>query len=113
MTEAWLLFNENAIRRAAGNPNGVLDLKLPDIRRTEQIRDPKRVLFSVFRIASEFNTRRLKKLNVHQCRFRVAELITDYSPLRQLYAFKRLEEDISELKLNLGKAVESAKNLDQ
>lgn len=103
MTEAWLLFNENAIRRAAGNPNGVLNLKLPDIKRVEQVKDPKTVLFTAFRTASELNARRLKKLNVHQCRLRVAELITDFSPLRQLDAFKRLEEDIGKVRLNLGR----------
>ncbi len=98
MTEAWLLFNEDAIRRAAGNPNGVMNLKLPGIGRAEQVKDPKTVLFSAFRVASELNARRLKKLNVHQCRLRVAELITDFSPLRKLNAFNRLEEDIGKIK---------------
>ncbi len=76
--------------------------RLKGLKRAEQVKEPKGVLFSAFRTASELNVRRLKKLNVHQCRFRVAELISDFSPLRQLHAFKRLEEDIGKMRLNLG-----------
>ena len=32
MTEAWLLLDEMAIRRAAGNPNGRMKLDLPALR---------------------------------------------------------------------------------
>ncbi len=37
MLEAWLLFDEDAIRRAAGNPNGKEDLDVPIPNRLESI----------------------------------------------------------------------------
>src|SRR5947209_2033943 len=44
MTEAWLLIEETAIRRAAGNPNGKVVLQLPSLQRLERERDPKDLL---------------------------------------------------------------------
>ena len=44
MTEAWLLFDESAIRRAAGNPNGRQDLHLRPVRELERLADPKKTL---------------------------------------------------------------------
>lgn len=41
MTEAWLLVDEKAIRKAAGNPNGRVRLNLPRISRLEALPDPK------------------------------------------------------------------------
>ena len=94
MTEAWLLFDETAIRRAAGNPNGRMPLELPPVAKAEELPDPKFLLVRAFRTASGQSGRRLKKLNVQARRTRLAELITDFSPLRQLPAFSRLEEDL-------------------
>jgi hypothetical protein len=98
MIEAWLLFDETAIRRAAGNPNGTMPLGLPRLAKTEQIPDPKAILFKAIREASGLSGRRLKKLKVSVCRTRLAELICDFSPLRQLPAFARLESDLLSLK---------------
>jgi len=100
MTEAWLLFNEPAIRLAAGNPNGKNPLNMPDLSIIEQIPDPKDVLFEILREASGLTGRRLKRFNTAECRIRITELVSDFSPLRQLTAFQRLENDISELKQN-------------
>ncbi len=97
MTEAWLLFDESAIRRAAGNPNGKMILDLPLLPATEQCPNPKNLIFDAIQKASGLNKRRLKKLNVRECRARLAELIRDYSPLRQLPAFSRLEQDLGEI----------------
>ncbi len=94
MTEAWLLFNEDAIRKASGNPNGTMDLGLPQLNLVDQHPDPKKMLFRAIKTASGRSRRRLKKLNLSQCRHYVAEFICDYSPLRTLQAFKRLEDDI-------------------
>jgi hypothetical protein len=94
MTEAWLLFDERAIRRAAGNPNGRMRLHLPSIREADRVQDPKATLFQAFRDASGLNARRRRKLNLSACRYRVAELTTDFSPLRILDAFSHLENDI-------------------
>ena len=94
MTEAWLLTNEAAIRRAAGNPRGRMKLSLPAVGRIERIPDPKETLFAAIRIASGLDQRRLRKVNTRTCRLRIAELTSDYSPLLRLKAFQRLEADI-------------------
>lgn len=100
MTEAWLLFDEPAIRLAAGNPNGKIPLDMPQISIIEEIPDPKEFLFQMLREASGLSGRRLKKFNTGECRIRITELISDFSPLRQLSAFQRLEIDILRLKQN-------------
>jgi hypothetical protein len=100
MTEAWLLFDETAIRRAAGNPNGKNSLNIPSLSEIEQIPDPKGILFEIFREASGLTGRRLKKFNLAESRIRITELIFDFSPLRQLCAFQKLEKKISTLKRN-------------
>ncbi len=97
MTEAWLLFDETAIRRAAGNPNGKMKLDLPSIREADQVPDPKKLLFQALEAASGLGKRRRKKLNLSVCRHRVAELAKDFSPLRDLDAFRRMETDIRQL----------------
>ena len=100
MTEAWLLINEPAIRLAAGNPNGTRPLNLPELSIIEQIQDPKVLLFDILQKASGLRGRRLKTFNMAESRIRVTELIDEFSPLRELKAFQRLEEDISKLKQN-------------
>ncbi len=97
MGEAWLLFNENAIRRAAGNPNSQVPFDLPRLMRLEDLPDPKADLYNLIRLASDLRGRRLKKLNVRQSAVRVAEYIEDFSPLRTLPAFKVLEQDLEEV----------------
>ncbi|HXT41312.1 MAG TPA: hypothetical protein VN887_14985, partial [Candidatus Angelobacter sp.] len=61
MTEAWLLFDEAAIRHAAGNPNGTTPLNLPSVSRVEDLPDPKAVLNEALLQATDKPTRRLKK----------------------------------------------------
>jgi hypothetical protein len=96
MTEAWLLIDETAIRRAAGNPNGTVALNLPRIDGLQGLPDPKEVLFEKLRRASELSGRRLKKLNVQAGVQRVAALIADYSPLQQISALQRFQEELSD-----------------
>ena len=93
-TEAWLLFDEAAIRRAAGNPNGRQDLDLPQLTDCEQLADPKRVLFEALRQASGLSGRRLKRFSPHRTRVRIAELLDDYSPLQALSAFRAFMDDV-------------------
>ena len=100
MTEAWLLFDEVAIRLAAGNPNGKNPLNLPELSEIEQISNPKDILFQVLREASGLTARRLKKFNLAGSRVRITELITDFSPLRVLCAFQELEKRILILRQN-------------
>src|SRR5258708_1129171 len=64
MAEAWLLFSENAIRSASGNPSGAVPIDLPNAGRIEEIADPKQMLYQLLRTASEHSGRRLKSLPV-------------------------------------------------
>lgn len=94
MTEAWLLIDEQAIRSAANNPNGTTELNIPGADRLENIPDPKNVLFEKLRLASELSSGRLRKFRPESCRHRVAELIADFSQLRNLSAFMQFESDL-------------------
>lgn len=101
MTEAWLLFDEKAIRNAAGNPNGKSRVILPALKRLEDLPDPKEVLYQLLRDASELTGRRLRKFNPNRAVHDVANFIEDFSPLRSLSAFQHLEEELLEV-LNSG-----------
>lgn len=92
-TEAWLLFDEGAIRRAAGNPNGRVSLSLPSTN-IEAVADPKQILLDALRTASELRGRRLKRFRAERARSTLANLIEDFEPLRELDAFQRFEEDV-------------------
>jgi hypothetical protein len=97
MQEAWLLINQSAIRRAAGNPNGEKALALPDVSEIESIPSPKKRLLQLLTDASELRGRRLKKFRPTKHVHLIAANISDFSPLRQLPAFQRLEADILQL----------------
>jgi hypothetical protein len=94
MLEAWLLSDQMALRNAAGNPSGTVPLPLPEISRIEYIPDPKEQLFEILRIASDLPPGRRRRLNVRERIHRVAELVDDFSPLRKIAAFNRLEQDV-------------------
>lgn len=94
MTEAWLLFDESAIRRAAGNPNGRAPLRLPSLDRLELLPDPKSELRDLLRQASELRGRRLRRFEVRTDAPRVSDYIADFSPLRRLTAFTYLEAEL-------------------
>ena len=97
MQEAWLLFDDAAIRHAAGNRSGHHSLDLPPIRQIEQLPDPKTILYGCLKQASGRSEHRLKRFRVHKLAHRVAELVDDFSPLRALSAFNALESDIVEI----------------
>jgi hypothetical protein len=97
MSEAWLLFDEPAIRRASENPNGKMDLQLPGITKLESLADPKDILLETLRKASELKGRKLKDFKPRMRIHNLAALIEDFSPLRALEAFQRLEHDIEEV----------------
>ena len=94
MQEAWLLFDEGAIKQAAGNRSSREALDLPPLRYLEAVADPKFELHDRLRRASGLHGRRLRSFLVAQRARRVAELIDDFSPLRALLAFQALEHDI-------------------
>jgi len=56
-------------------------------------------LKTLLKEASELNKRRLKNFNSHFAIHWLAEIIDDYSKLRQLSAFQSLESEIKKLKL--------------
>lgn len=101
MTEAWLLFDEMAIRRAASNPMGKNLIKLSSLKKWEKEIDPKQLLLTALRDASELSGRRLAKFNAYEAKNRVANLIRDFSVLNQLESFSNFKE-------NLESALESA-----
>ncbi|MGO8700554.1 MAG: hypothetical protein ACLQVY_22925 [Limisphaerales bacterium] len=94
MLEAWLLFDERAIRRAAGNPNGTIPLGIPSFNRIEERPNPKRDLQEALKTASELTGRRLQKFNVRQAFWRIVDFIDDFSPLRKLPAYKAFEDAV-------------------
>ena len=96
MLEAWLLFDLRAIRRAAGNPHGTQLLNLPRPARLENLSDPKTRLNQILRAASGLSGRRLKSFDHNLALHRIPDYIEDFSPLRTLPAFQRLENDILE-----------------
>lgn len=94
MTEAWLLIDEQAIRAAADNPNGTERLPIPRPQRLEDLADPKGLLHECLLTASETQGRRRDqfKRDLPSRVYRVADLIEDFSHLRQLSAFQIFEE---------------------
>ena len=94
MQEAWLLIDEAALRKAAGNPNGTQPLAVPDVQRLEELADPKQLIRDLLRQASELQGRRLERFNWRSSAHRVAEMIGDFSPLYGLAAFQRLAAEV-------------------
>ena len=93
MQEAWLLHDEAALREAADRPSGTEDLDLPPPQRWERLPNPKRVLHDALRAANGATGRRAKNFRPRRAAHRLADLITDWRPLRSLAAFNRLEAD--------------------
>ena len=91
-TEAWLLIDEAALRRAAGNPRGRAPLEMPSLLTLETLPDPKGSLYALLRGASGLPPRRQPHPpeRIH----RLADLIEDFSPLRRLSAFRALEREV-------------------
>lgn len=94
MQEAWLILDEKAIRKAAGNPNGRHPLPLQETKRIESIPDPKALLHDTLKAASGLSGRRLDKFNFRQAACRISGFIDDFSPLRNLMAFKIFEKEL-------------------
>lgn len=94
MMEAWLLFDESAIRHASGNPRGNIPLRLPAVNRVEAIADPKKVLYEALINASALSGRRLRKFKASSRLGSIIENISDYSPLRGTQSFIRFENQL-------------------
>ena len=96
MQEAWLLFDEKAIRYAAENPNGKMPLSLPLLSAIESRPDPKQDLHEVLRAASGLRSHRLRSFSESKASRRVSEYTDDFAPLRVVPAFHALEADVDE-----------------
>lgn len=94
MIENWLLMDEKAIRCAADNRNGTIQLNLPRHSVIESLTDAKDTLFVALRTASNLPTQRLRGFNHHRARSRVTEFIDDFSPLRNLPSFRAFETQL-------------------
>ena len=97
MTEAWLLFHESALRKAADNPNGEQALNLPKLSQIESLPDPKQTLRDLLRAASGLPPQRLRRFREDRAARLVTQFIEDFSPLRKLSAFRRLEKEFTGL----------------
>lgn len=97
MTEAWLLIDEAALRGAAGNARGSAPLSMPTVQQLEGLPDPKKTLHDLLRAASGLTGRRQKRFRMDQAVHLLAQGIQDYSPLRDLSAFRALEEEIEQI----------------
>lgn len=97
MTEAWLLFDETAIRHAAGNRSGRQPLDLPELMELEDLPDPKAVLYQALRQASGLHGRRLKQFRAPKNALQVSSLAADFSRLRHLPAFETLERALQDV----------------
>jgi hypothetical protein len=97
MTEAWLLFDKAAIRRASGNPNGKVQLTVPPVSSLEDKPDPKQLLHELLIAASELSGRRRKSFDPKSRVRLVARSLDDFSTLRQLSAFRELESDVQRI----------------
>ena len=102
MQEAWLLIDESALRKAAGNPQGRQPLSLPDPKKLEDLPDPKQILHELLRQASGLRGRRVGRFirDVRSHVHRVAEHIDDFSLLRALTAFQQVEHQVVALRQN-------------
>ena len=109
MMEAWLLFDENAIKKAAGNRNYKNKIKLPDPKKVENEKDPKALLYNILKTVSGCKGRKLKKFNTAYRIHLVAENIDDFNPLRKLSAFQFFEQ---ELRNTVDTLLESTKETD-
>lgn len=97
MQETWLLFDEAAIRHAAGNRSGRQALNLPPIKQLENLPNPKLNLYECLKQASGLRGRRLRRFPLHKRARRVTEFIDDFAPLRTLSAFAALEVDVRQI----------------
>lgn len=101
MTEAWLLVDELAIRRASGNTAGSASLGLPAMGRLEAQADPKGLLFAALEKASELGPHRLRRFDRNQARRQISGFMDDPSVLRKLPSFVHFESQVRDFFLRV------------
>lgn len=101
MTEAWLLLDEAAIRRAAGVPKGTRPLSMPPLERLESLPDPKAKLRELLEAAGGKTGRALKRLRSEfgSQRHLVADYTKDWTPLLGLSAARAVTDRLRSIRL--------------
>ena len=94
MMETLLLFDVEAIKKAAGNRNFKEPILLPDLKHLENETQAKQKLHDILKQASGLKGRQLKKFNADRAVHLLAENIEDFSTLRKLSAFTVFENDL-------------------
>lgn len=94
MMEAWFLISAEAIKQAAGNRAFNQALPLPAAKNIDKEKNPKTLLYQLLETASGLKGRRLATFNPNARVHLVAEYIEDFSPLRQVQAFLKFEEEL-------------------
>lgn len=96
-TEAWLLLDESAIRRVAGNPRGRQPLQLPGPAQVEHVSDPKEMLRTALADASGKQGRRLARVrnSFGQHRHILLEQLPAGGALERVPAWRRLRQRVS------------------
>ena len=102
MTEAWLLVDAMAIRRASGNTSGTANLGIPPLAKLEAQTDPKGLLFAALEKASELGPHRLHRFDRNRARRQVSGFMEDPSVLRRLPSFVHFESQVREFFLQGG-----------
>ncbi|MCK9871638.1 DUF4276 family protein [Nocardiopsis dassonvillei] len=96
MTEAWLLVDESAIRRVAGNPNGRCRLGLPPLKQMESVNDPKAELKRALATASELTGRKLERFNrrFSENRRQLLQRLDSDGPITTLPSWRAFVRDV-------------------
>ena len=97
MMETWLLFNADAIKKAAGNRNFSEPIILPKLKYLENEPQAKQKLHDILKQASGLKGRQLKKFNVDRAVHLVAENIDNFNDLRGLSAFSAFESKLKKV----------------
>ena len=99
MTEAWLLLDIPAIRRAAGNPRGTCPLDLPKPAGAERQADPKTMLKQALLDASEATRRRRDALaaRFNENRRQLLSSLDIEGPVSTLESWQALASEVDAL----------------
>ncbi len=102
-TEAWILLEEEEIRRVADNPNGRVELDLPSPSRVEGIASPKERLFRTIEIAAGLSGRRRArfKRSLPRRRRLLLERLSPTGLVTQLPGWQRLKKELGQAILGM------------
>ena len=97
MTEAWLLLDEAAIRRVAGNPNGRARLGLPKPHEVESVADPKHLLRQCLLTAADCTGRRREQVGKRfdEHRRNLLQRLDPQGPVTKLASWQRLTDAVA------------------